>query len=591
MATITLRQSEIEAMLRDPVLATWVFFGIELDTFQGAIMRLLWFTPEVIDSSAISTGKTMRAVIWACLRAILLPNPANWKVPGRRIGVFYQSSGNAEAVFKKEMDQLTEYPGARMFRRELRPMHGGRLGFRDAKGVLTWTFRNGGFIACPPTDLMKKGQTLAGQRYHDGLIDEFPEFDAKGDAIDEQILGRINEQPYNPRHPVWCNHRLLMGHAQDPDSHPSYKRIRAFRELIRGGSQSHALVTSNPYDWTDKRETFINRRSTAMAEIRRDKLVIGRARIDQKWGGAWVAGSEDWYDAQIRQRCLSHVVRPEVAAETPRALYAMGWDTASGESRRSDWNAAGIWRAVEVREKDLGRLGVMPLDNGTYWHLAPVAAVAVQSRDSVQCAGIIHGLHARFGFSRIVLDPGGGGKDVKKQLWKPQQLVEAVPRKVTGLCEWGREDEFPEALPIVCEFTPLSPRLLHVWDEGFGNSNDGILENMHRKMRDAWETRTIAWPMPLDMRPAASLRDWEQERLRFGRTLDEAFQQFGQIKVLVDRDGTPRLTANGRHRFAARKGKKDIAYAILYGFIAILSLVTDPEGMNAGEADSEAVYG
>ncbi len=56
--SLTFRQSELEAYIKDPVLATWAIFGAELDTFQAVRMRTMWWVPETIDDSGMSTGKT-----------------------------------------------------------------------------------------------------------------------------------------------------------------------------------------------------------------------------------------------------------------------------------------------------------------------------------------------------------------------------------------------------------------------------------------------------------------------------------------------------------------------------------------------------
>lgn len=83
----TLRQSELEACIADPVFAVWLLFGVELDVFQAVRLRYMWWVPELIDDSGISTGKTEILWVWAQLRAILLPQPGRY--PHRIIGIYY----------------------------------------------------------------------------------------------------------------------------------------------------------------------------------------------------------------------------------------------------------------------------------------------------------------------------------------------------------------------------------------------------------------------------------------------------------------------------------------------------------------------
>ena len=291
---MTLRQTEVEACIRDPVFAVWLFFGIELDHFQAAALRIMWFTKEVIDSSAINTGKTFRLLLWCCLRVILLPNPPGWKYPGRLVGAFYQEKGSVDEIFRAEMDSLIALPGAKLFRRELKRMTRGKLGFHETANSVNYHFRNGGRISAPALNVARKSKTMAGRRYSDGYVEEYTEIDEDSQALDSQVIDRINRVDYNPRHPVWSNHIILSAHAQDPDSHPSHARIKQFKELIRNGSQNHALITSSSLDWSQGDKRFEVRRQKAVADRRRDGLKLGRAAMLQKHDGVWAPGGSDW---------------------------------------------------------------------------------------------------------------------------------------------------------------------------------------------------------------------------------------------------------------------------------------------------------
>jgi hypothetical protein len=73
--------------------------------------------------------------------------------------------------------------------------------------------------------------------------------------------------------------------------------------------------------------------------------------------------------------------------------------------------------------------------------------------------------------------------------------------------------------------------------------------------------------------------------------LDRAWGQFGSVRIRAEKDGRAKLTSNGFHSFEAKgKRKKDLAYAALYAFIGIISLITDPEVGGGESADDEDMY-
>ena len=106
---MTFSQAAIEEFIRDPVLAAYVFFKAELDVFQASRLRFMWYVPELIDGSGVSTGKTELIWMWANLRAILLPQPSPYM--NRTIGVYYPVAGISETEFKPKRDGGDYSPG------------------------------------------------------------------------------------------------------------------------------------------------------------------------------------------------------------------------------------------------------------------------------------------------------------------------------------------------------------------------------------------------------------------------------------------------------------------------------------------------
>ena len=567
-------QSHIEAFIRDPVLAAYVYFGVEMDIPQQARLRLMWFVPEVHDSSGINLGKTEILFWWAMLRAILLKHPMGWQP--RRIGIFYQTLGSAEQVFNQERFQkYLNADGAKLFRRELRPMHGGKLGYRATPDSIQFHFRNGARVECPAVGLSQDAKNLAGRRYHDGGTDEATQFEGSSNALELQILGRINAPCFNPLNPIWANHRVVCGHAEDPDTHPYYKRrILPSRPQIRDGSQHVALITSSFRDWSPEyAKKFRNDQ-----EIRGDKIRMGKATFLQIREGIWAHGTEEWYDAASRKKLLTPSLRPEIRRESQTALYSLGWDTAYAQQKKNDWNFGVALKAEPMDARHYGKPGIL-LANGKAWRISPCWALGYQKRRARESAGMIHRVNQRFAFSRIVMDPGGGGLEVANELAQPQQFFDNQMHNVTGLCRRENAHLYPEALPIVHLFGRQDPDLQHVWgEERFRQSDEGPIHAIHVRLRNIMESRGIAWPALAENRSAAELAKWEPERRGVQVFLDQVFQQLGHVQVMVDKDGTPRVSKRGFLMFEAKgKKKKDGAYAFLYSLVGLLSLILDPD--------------
>lgn len=568
--SVTLRQSEIEAYVRDPVLAAWAIFGgIELDTFQAVRLRTMWWVPEVIDDSGISTGKTEILWIWAQLRAILLPQPGRY--PHRIIGVYYPTLDSAQSNFAPKYQKYIE--SSPVFRAELQPTHGGKLGYQALKGAIQWVYRNKSIVQCPAANLAQNAESQASKRFHDLGIDEAKVMDARSDGLDNQILGRATAPGWNNRHPVWANHVVLMGHAEDPDTHPFYRRVKAFRSLIRDGSQNHSIITSSYRDWSPKFQK--DYRPDSM--IRRDRLTMGRARFRQLWEGIWEHGTEDWYDANECRAVCTRTAPVLTRRANEQAIYGFGWDSAPGPTRKADLNAGVVMGATPLPDNTRETRGVWRF-HGRAFRIAPAWACEVRGRDVGELSGIIHRQHQRFGFRRIVFDPGGGGAWVQKELWKEDQFFDGATRKVTGLCTPETAHLYPQAQPILASFSRGSGDLAVVWEERFRSSDEGIIEAVHRIAQGMFASGSIQWPALMEDRPQVELETYDHETRLALAALSTALLQFLTIKVVVGADLTPRITKRGFLMFTAEgKKKKDLAYATLYSLVALLSLLMDPD--------------
>jgi hypothetical protein len=578
---LTLKQSEIEAFIKDPVLAAWsIFGGLELDVAQRVRLRTMWFVPEVHDDSGIYTGKTIVSWIWVQLRCILLPSPRGFAP--RIVGVFYQDINSANSVFKPYFKKFID--ACPVYRNELSRQHGKTIGYRPFGSGFEYIYKNGNSVFCPAIGMKEDAAKIASLRVHDGFVEEAKEIDLKSDALDNQILSRINADCWNPQHPVWTNHKVLVGHAEDPATHPSYKRHQVSKAKIWDGDQDVAVITSSFRDWTPK---FIRFRKDK--EIRTARLSMSGAKFSQRYGGLWEYGTEDWYDAKVLEKCRSRraplLLRRDPALDE---IFTFGWDTAPGGNARSDLNAGFAWRALPVTGPITNTDGLYHAQ-GRYYQLSPVWGTEIRGRDGGVLSGVIHRQHQRFQFGRLVYDPGGGGLWVAKELWKTLQYFDGAYHQVTGLCQPEQSGSYPEASPLVIKWGKGSVDLAHAWsEEKYLATDDGIVEAIQREAQNLFASRSILWPLAPDKMTTRELEALSPEQRNSLLKIDVAFKQLLGIQVkTLTRNGeeVPLVTRNGFLSFTSR-GKKDCAYAALYGLAAMLSLLNDPN-FDPGSAQEE----
>lgn len=569
---LELKDSDIEYLLKDPVFAAYWLLGIELDIHQRVRLRNMWFVPEVHDDAGIHTGKTIVGVVFAALQCVLLPSPKGFEP--RIVAWFCQDIASAKITFKKEMDNfIARCP---RLRAELRRFKGGEgYGYRPAESGFEYVFKNGNRIYVPAIGMAQDAAKLASLRVQVGVIEESKKIDEKSEALDEQILSRINAQCWNPEHPVWGNHVVHLGHAEDPATHPSYKRHKVSKAKIWDGDQGVVIQTASFRDWTPRFHRFRKDK-----EIRTAKLSMSPAKFAQRYGGIWEYGTEDWYDAKVMEKCRTPRAPVLDRRDFPASIFALGWDTALGASSRSDWSAGVVWRALPVTGKISDTTHICIIGD-RLWHISPVWARQIRKgRDGGQLSGMIHRLHQRFQLGRIVFDPGGGGLVLPQELWKPRQFFEEKFHNVAGICQPVDSGLYPQAAPILIKWGKGSTDLAHAFENpDYMATDDGVVQGIQLEAQNLFASNSIMWPLfPEDMSKAA-LAMFDQEQRKSAADLAITVGQFLNIKVqMVTKDGQqqPRTNKSGFFSFEAR-GKKDLAYAALMGLAALLSLLRDPE--------------
>lgn len=274
-------------------------------------------------------------------------------------------------------------------------------------------------------------------------------------------------------------------------------------------------------------------------------------------------------------------------------MFSLGHDTAGGRNRRSDWNATVAWRGLMLppEKRILNTTGTYLAPDGSRWLISPVWAWQGRQKDGGQLSGIVHRAQQRFAFGRIVYDPGGGGLWMGKELWKPRQFFDGREQQVTGLCRPEDAGLYPGASPILLEWGKGSTDLAHAWHEPrYCISDDGIVEAIHRQALEMFTSQSILLPPPPDEIPRKILEAMSREERDALVFIDLMVRQLVNIRVqMVTRNGeeVEKTSRNGFKSFQAI-GKKDLAYACLYGLAGLLSMIHDPE-FSATEAEDSCM--
>lgn len=551
----------INKLLRDPVMSAKVLLGEDLDYFQKARLRYFWFVPEKVDSSGWGTGKTRVEWIYMMLRLILLPNQIG--------GVYYPNwdLGKQEfwdANFNRERPEIFYSQFV---------LQSGRYDKKDA-GCWIRTLKNGSRLFLPAPGFLNDSKNQVSRSFTTLIVGEYTQSSTMGEGVDE-LTGRVRGPCFNKNHPVWSHHYLLSAHAESP-SHPSYKYYKASRDAEAGkltARESHRnIAISFCYlDWSEK---FLHLRSDDT--IMKSKRTLSRDEYRRRVLGIWSVGGKGWYHGSQLVKILKEGLHPEISRKHGEDIYVLGQDTAPGLNQKADECFFTVWRIREVNEDQDWTLDA----EDSFWHISPVAGYMLTNVDGPQISGFMHWLDSVFGLSLIVMDPGGGGAWVYKELKKPRQLIQNEMRNVVGFCT--RNEPGSEMMRPIVVFFKRGGDLAKLWEPNFQKSEEGIVEAMHRMVASDMRDGRFQWPQiteNLSNEQLAQLSEGEQKALK---GLDYAWKQMGDIRVKVNKAGQPFLTKNGFHQFESSK-KKDAAYATCYGYCAVQMVIRDLLNEDAGD--------
>lgn len=567
---LKITQTMIEDFLLNPTLGIYCIFGEELDVFQSVRAKLSWYCPRVIDSSGLSSGKSLNMFWTFNLRCILME--------GRIAGVYYPSWSQGQKIFWKYYPIY--FRKSAIFRAQVGRMNADQSkveGKAQVMGTSCWSmeYRNGSQILMPAGSFATDSKTQAGLRLNDLGIDEINKIAATGSTgIDDQLIGRCTIKTFNKAHPIWQNHQLFLSTAEDT-MHPGYERYKSFKKKEESGDPHFSTFSFCFKDYSDQlgadgQPFTVHREDTIMADLQMNK---SPSSYMQEALGIWSANGKAFYAQEYidnaftsgRERNVQVVTGRESDqyAKTKPCYYFMGIDPAPAQKNKADDGAIVVLRASprgDTESED-------PRD----WNLDWVWAYRVRNADAAQWAAIIHRKELSFGFAGLMMDPGGGGQWVRLELKKGIQKISGTDTPVTPIAIPEEEEEFyVQAKFTLSMFRMMDPAIQSKWGTMQLINQDGLYDKVHSEFQEAWLLGCFGLPRPAKDVPKEEFETWSAEKVSALDLIQTMARQITSINVKTDEFGGTKFSKNGAKQFIC-KGRKDFAYAGMYAHVKFLT--------------------
>lgn len=311
-------------------------------------------------------------------------------------------------------------------------------------------------------------------------------------------------------------------------------------------------------------------------------------------GPRHVCGGRPFLEADDGGRRLS--IGTSVQTERSGAVRAffLGGDCAPSESHRSDDGSLVIGMAWP---RDPQATWETLSDNEADWWFAYVWArtlTSVERASARQWSGLIHQLHSLYAFEKIVLDPGGGGIYVQREMKSPKQFYNGAEREVTPIADQvnGPRD-VTRGYFILHLYKRGDPGMEMLWPELAGD--DMLNDAAYSDMKQAIDHAGVMFPPKLDElktdRPD-EVRTWTPERLAALDALNRMVDQFKNIVVATKESGdgtTFAMTKRGARQYSAQ-GKKDLMSGGMYCYLGFRIWLRSEDWKNTRRVGGLAMF-
>lgn len=254
-----------------------------------------------------------------------------------------------------------------------------------------------------------------------------------------------------------------------------------------------------------------------------------------------------------------------------QSFHFLGVDSAPAQKPSADDGAlVGLRALVRAGDEHLAQ-AVQPED----WTLFACYARKLRQAAATDWAARIHDLDARFNYARIMMDPGagGGGGLIRMELRKERLDVDGAMQTVTPIVLRNDPGGGPSAKRKLTMFGRSDLGIETLWPKLAGD--DVLIHTAHTHLRNALGAGQVVLPKAASEWRREALEGWAEERQWALRCLTEMAEQLQAITVLTDADGTQIMTTHNVPKFAAAGGRKDLAMALLYAYVAFLSWLRD----------------
>ena len=299
---LVLTRTMLEDFLFNPVLSARVFFPkIELDAFQRARLKLAWLLPKFEDCSGVGSAKTLVSDwLFAQLRALLIVNGSD----GQAVGIYFPNFQSGKESFWTYYEK--EWCSSPLFRAQLGQRMVEDSDEADSRkrqpSVYIQHFRNGSTVKMPAPSAMRNAATQKSLTFNTLIIEEVSEWDVLGEGIDTELMGRNRGESWNPHHPIWGNHMLLLYHAE-AQNHPSWPRHKAIQDEVKSGNPDYGSFAWSYKDYSDRPRrdgsTFHRLRESVLRALELNRRTMSDHDRLATHFGIWAKHGKGWFTPEL----------------------------------------------------------------------------------------------------------------------------------------------------------------------------------------------------------------------------------------------------------------------------------------------------